>query len=173
MRKNATHHRTRSRNEFLLLHRGKQGQRGCCPFPLHPKSPPNLLRSLRTISLDDSEHLLHKSPCQRRFAPTAVRLRSGMAVRLPLRNRCSPHRIPNSLTHLHSQLSPTLRRTFQFAPMLMVIDPRNRTDFGSTNRYCEDPVSAARQKLKELCGTLRPQYRRLPSRLLEFASSTS
>src|SRR5664279_3334427 len=45
----------------------RQGQRGCCPFPLHPQSPPNLppLRSGRydladvTILLDDSEHLFH------------------------------------------------------------------------------------------------------------------
>jgi len=37
----------------------KQGQRGCRPFPLHPQSPPSASASLRTISLDDSEHLLH------------------------------------------------------------------------------------------------------------------
>jgi hypothetical protein len=38
----------------------KQGQRGCCPFPLHPKSPlESSSASLRIIALDDSEHLLH------------------------------------------------------------------------------------------------------------------
>jgi hypothetical protein len=42
----------------------KQGQRGCRPFPLHPQSPPNLLRFAsdhlsRTISLDEAEHFLH------------------------------------------------------------------------------------------------------------------
>jgi len=32
---------------------------GDCPFPLHPQYPPSASASLRTISLDDSEHLLH------------------------------------------------------------------------------------------------------------------
>lgn len=38
----------------------EQGQRGCCPFPLHPKSPPTqpTLRSGQ-VFLDHSEHLLH------------------------------------------------------------------------------------------------------------------
>ncbi len=38
----------------------EQGQRGCCPFPLHPKSPPTRT-SVRSgqVLLDHSEHLLH------------------------------------------------------------------------------------------------------------------
>jgi hypothetical protein len=55
-----------------------------------------------------------------------------------------------------------------------LIDPRNRTDFGSTTGTVKAQSARARQKLEELMRrTLRPQYRRLPSRLLEFASSTS
>jgi hypothetical protein len=44
-------------NLFYIRKQGLKGLAG--PFPLHPKSPPKLLRSLRTVPLDDSEHLLH------------------------------------------------------------------------------------------------------------------
>src|SRR5215469_7433994 len=60
----------------------------CCrPFPLHPKSPPKLLRfapepTLQSILPDEAEHFYAQSTRQRRFAPTAVRLRRN-TVRLP------------------------------------------------------------------------------------------
>ena len=64
--------RTGSVPRHFVLHRAieivrprfLQGQRGCCPFPLHPKSPPQrLLRfaldNPAADNLDDTEHFLH------------------------------------------------------------------------------------------------------------------
>ena len=68
----------------------EQGQRGCCPFPLHPQIPADpASASLRTISLDDSEHLLHNH----HTSVASLRLLFTFApeCRSPsLRNRCSP-----------------------------------------------------------------------------------
>src|ERR1019366_8033779 len=69
----------------------RQGQRGCCPFPLHPNPRPTCLRFAPdgTILLDDSEHLFHNhqtSVASLRllftFLPNAVRLPSGINVQL-------------------------------------------------------------------------------------------
>src|ERR1700681_3122034 len=68
----------------------KQGHRGCCPFPLHPKSPPNLppLRSgpspltipntSSTITMPASL----RSDCCSPSLRNAVRLPSGINVHL-------------------------------------------------------------------------------------------
>src|SRR5271169_3683015 len=72
----------------------KQGQRGCRPFPLHPQSPPDLLRFAsdhlsRTISLDEAEHFLHNhhaSVASLRLLFTFTPERRSAC----LRNRCSP-----------------------------------------------------------------------------------
>src|SRR5712691_6545348 len=68
----------------------KQGQRGCCPFPLHPKSPltqPPL--RFGQILLDHSEHFLHNHHASvatlRLLFTFAPECRSAS-----LRNRCSP-----------------------------------------------------------------------------------
>ena len=76
------------RNPLVSSTTRRQGQRGCRPFPLHPQSPPDLLRFAsdhlsRTISLDEAEHFLAQSSRQRRFAPTAVHLHSGTPFGLP------------------------------------------------------------------------------------------
>src|SRR5579862_9589418 len=76
------------------------------------------------------------------------------------------------LTHLYSQLSPTLRRTF----LLRAIDGLS---IGETARILRVPIGTvkarsarARKRLKELMRrTLRPQSRRLPDRLFRFANS--
>ena len=78
------------------------------------------------------------------------------------------------LTHLHSQLSPTLRRTF----LLRDVDGLSIRE---TARILEVPTGTvkarsarARKRLEELMRhTLRPQSRRLPDRLLGFANSAS
>jgi hypothetical protein len=60
----------------------KQGQRGCRPFPLHPNPRRPSSAFLRTIPLDDSEHLFenhHVSVASLRLLFTS--LRNG--VRLP------------------------------------------------------------------------------------------
>ena len=78
------------------------------------------------------------------------------------------------LTHLHSQLSPTLRRTFQLRDVDGLSIRETAQILGVPTGTVKAQSARARQKLKELMRrTLRPQYRRLPSRLLEFASSTS
>ncbi len=78
------------------------------------------------------------------------------------------------LTHLHSQLSPTLRRTFQLRDVDGLPIRETAQILGVPPGTVKAQSARARQKLKELLRrTLRPQYRRLPSRLLEFASSTS
>src|SRR5260370_15656887 len=68
----------------------KQGQRGCCPFPLHPKSPltqPPL--RFGQILLDHSQHFLHNHhasvPTLRLLFTFAPECRSAS-----LPNRCSP-----------------------------------------------------------------------------------
>jgi len=80
----------RARIEYSSSTSRKQGQRGCCPFPLHPKSPPNLppLRSGQspltipntssTITMPASLHSDCCSPSLR----NAVRLPSGINVHL-------------------------------------------------------------------------------------------
>src|SRR3989441_9858572 len=78
------------------------------------------------------------------------------------------------LTHLHSQLSPTLRKTFQLRDVDGLSIRETAQILGVPTGTVKAQSARARQKLKELMRrTLRPQYRRLPSRLLEFASSTS
>lgn len=67
----------------------KQGQRGCRPFPLHPQSRRAASASLRTISLDDSEHLRHNHG----VSVASLRLLFTFAPECrsaSLRNRCSP-----------------------------------------------------------------------------------
>jgi RNA polymerase sigma-70 factor, ECF subfamily len=76
------------------------------------------------------------------------------------------------LTHLQSQLSPTLRRTFQLRDI-------DRLSIRETARILGVPIGTvkarsarARKRLKELMRrTLRPRSRTLPNRLLRFAKS--
>ena len=66
----------------------KQGQRGCRPFPCTPNPRRAASASLRTISLDDSEHLLHNH----HVSVAALRLLFTFAPECrsaSLRNRCS------------------------------------------------------------------------------------
>jgi RNA polymerase sigma-70 factor, ECF subfamily len=78
------------------------------------------------------------------------------------------------LTHLYGQLSPALRRTF----LLRDVDGLSIRE---TARILEVPIGTvkaqsarARKRLKELMRhALRPQSRRLPDRLLDFANSAS
>jgi hypothetical protein len=73
-----------------IFYMKEQGQRGCCPFPLHPKSPPTRppLRSGQ-ILLDHSEHLLHNLHAS--VASLRLLFTFAPECRSPsLRNRCSP-----------------------------------------------------------------------------------
>jgi RNA polymerase sigma-70 factor (ECF subfamily) len=76
------------------------------------------------------------------------------------------------LTHLQSQLSPTLRRTF----LLRDVDGLSIRETARILRVPAGTVKTrsarARKRLKELARrTLRPRSRRLPNRLLRFAKS--
>ena len=76
------------------------------------------------------------------------------------------------LTHLHSQLSPSLRRTF----LLRDVDGLSIRDtariLGVPTGTVKSQSARARKRLKELMRrTLRPWSRRLPTRLLRFANS--
>src|SRR5207244_3391782 len=70
------------------------------------------------------------------------------------------------LTHLHSQLSPTLPRTFQLRDVDGLSIRETAQILGVPTGTVKAQSARARQKLKELMRrTLRPQYRRLPLRL--------
>jgi len=89
-------------------------------------------------------------------------------------DQCRESELRERLTHFHRQLSPTLRRTFQLRDVEGLSIPETAQILGVPTGTVKAQSARARQKLKELMRrTLRPQYRRLPSRLLEFASSTS
>ena len=78
------------------------------------------------------------------------------------------------LTHLHRQLSPTLRRTF----LLRDVDGLSIRETAHILRVPTGTVKAqsarARKRLKELMRhALRPRSRRLPNRLLGFSNSAA
>jgi RNA polymerase sigma-70 factor, ECF subfamily len=89
-------------------------------------------------------------------------------------DQCRESELRERLTHFHRQLSPTLRRTFQLRDVEGLSIRETAQILGVPPGTVKAQSARARQKLKELMRrALRPQYRRLPSRLLEFASSTS
>jgi hypothetical protein len=65
MRKNATHQGLQARNDPYLLYRGA-GAKGCCPFPLHRKSPPTWpsgsLRNTVRLPSGNNFHLYRNPP---------------------------------------------------------------------------------------------------------------
>jgi len=76
------------------------------------------------------------------------------------------------LTHLHSQLSPTLRRTFLLRDVDGLSIRETARILGVPTGTVKAQSARARKKLKELMWrTLRPRSRRLPNRLLRFAES--
>jgi len=69
----------------------KQGQRGCCPFPLHPKSPleklPSLCSGLSRLTIPNTYSTITmpaslRSDCCSPSLRNAVRLPSGISVQL-------------------------------------------------------------------------------------------
>jgi RNA polymerase sigma-70 factor (ECF subfamily) len=78
------------------------------------------------------------------------------------------------LSHLHSRLSPTLRRTFLLRHIDGLSIRETARILGVPTGTVKAQSARARKRLKELMRrTLRPQSRRLPPRLLGFANSTS
>jgi RNA polymerase sigma-70 factor (ECF subfamily) len=89
-------------------------------------------------------------------------------------DECRESELSARLTQLHSQLSPTLRRTFQLRDVDGLSIRETARILGVPTGTVKTQSARARKKLKELMRhTLRPQSRRLPNRLLGFANSTS
>jgi RNA polymerase sigma-70 factor, ECF subfamily len=76
------------------------------------------------------------------------------------------------LTHLHSYLSPTLRRTFHLRDVEGLSIRETARILGVPTGTVKAQSARARKRLKELMRhTLRPRSRRLPNRLVRFANS--
>jgi RNA polymerase sigma-70 factor (ECF subfamily) len=89
-------------------------------------------------------------------------------------DECRESELSARLTQLHSQLSPTLRRTFQLRDVDGLSIRETARILGVPTGTVKAQSARARKKLKELMRrTLRPRSRRLPNRLLRFANSTS
>ncbi len=78
------------------------------------------------------------------------------------------------LSHLHRQLSPTLRRTLQLRDIDGLSIRETARILGAPIGTVKVQSARARKRLKELLRrTLRPQSRRLPNRSLHFANSAA
>jgi len=82
-------------NRFFDIN--EAGQRAL-PFPLHPKSPLEKLPSLRSgssrLTIPNTYSTI---TCQRRFAPTAVHLRSGTPFGFPPDQRSPSPEYPSTM----------------------------------------------------------------------------
>jgi predicted RNA polymerase sigma factor len=102
---------------------------------------------------------------------------------VPVSERLADHRpspeneyreseLSTRLTHLHSQLSPTLRRTFLLRDVDGLSIRETARILGVPTGTVKAQSARARKRLTELMRrTLRPRSRRLPNRLLRFANS--
>src|SRR4029077_17075956 len=82
-------------------------------------------------------------------------------------DQCRDSELSRRLTRFHSQLSPTLRKTFQLRDVEGFSIRETARILGMPTGTVKTQSARARQKLKELMRrTLRPQSRRLPNRLL-------
>ena len=89
-------------------------------------------------------------------------------------DECRKSELSARLTQLRSQLSPTLRRTFQLRDVDGLSIRETARILGVPTGTVKAQSARARKRLKELMRhTLRPQSRRPPNRLLDFANSTS
>jgi RNA polymerase sigma-70 factor (ECF subfamily) len=87
-------------------------------------------------------------------------------------DECSKSELSARLTELHSQLSPTLRRTFQLRDVDGLSIRETARILGVPTGTVKAQSARARKRLKQLMRrTLRPRSRRLPKRLLRFANS--
>jgi RNA polymerase sigma-70 factor (ECF subfamily) len=104
-----------------------------------------------------------------------VSVSEGLADHRPNpEDECRESELSARLTRLHSQLSPTLRRTFQLRDVDGLSIRETAQILGVPTGTVKAQSARARKRLKELMQrTLRPQSRRLPDRLLGFANSTS
>jgi RNA polymerase sigma-70 factor (ECF subfamily) len=87
-------------------------------------------------------------------------------------DECTESELSARLTHLHSYLSPTLRRTFQLRDVDGLSVRETAQLLGVPTGTVKAQSARARKRLKELMRrTLKPRSRRLTNRLLRFANS--
>jgi RNA polymerase sigma-70 factor, ECF subfamily len=87
-------------------------------------------------------------------------------------DECRVSELGSRLTHLHRQLSPTLRRTFLLRDVDGLSIRETARILGVPTGTVKAQSARARKRLKELMRhTLKPRSRRLPNRLLRFAKS--
>jgi len=87
-------------------------------------------------------------------------------------DECRESELSARLTHLHSYLSPTLRRTFQLRDVDGLSIRETARILGVPTGTVKAQSARARKRLKELMWrSLKPRSRRLPNRLLRFANS--
>jgi RNA polymerase sigma-70 factor (ECF subfamily) len=137
---------------------------------------------LTTIVLNCARLQLRRRP---RHLPVSLDESTGELQPVSVSERLADHR-PNPedecreselsarLTQLHSQLSPTLRRTFQLRDVDGLSIRETARILGVPTGTVKAQSARARKRLKELMRhTLKPRSRRLANRLLRFANSTS
>ena len=89
-------------------------------------------------------------------------------------DECTESELSTRLTHLHTYLSPTLRRTFQLRDVDGLSIRETARILGVPIGTVKAQSARARKRLKELMQrTLRPRSRRQANRLLDFANSAS
>jgi RNA polymerase sigma-70 factor, ECF subfamily len=89
-------------------------------------------------------------------------------------DKCRKSELSARLTQLHSQLSPTLRRTFLLRDVDGLSIRQTARILGVPTGTVKAQSARARKRLKELMRrTIRPQSRRPQNRLVGFANSTS
>jgi len=87
-------------------------------------------------------------------------------------DECRESELSARLTHLHSYLSPTLRRTFQLRDIDGLTIRETARILGVPTGTVKAHSARARQKLKQMMRrTLRPRSRRRPDRSLCFENS--
>jgi RNA polymerase sigma-70 factor (ECF subfamily) len=87
-------------------------------------------------------------------------------------DECRESELRTRLTHLHSQLSPTLRRTFLLRDVDGLSIRETARILGVPTGTVKAQSTRARKRLKEsMRRTLRPRSRRLPKRLSRLANS--
>jgi RNA polymerase sigma-70 factor, ECF subfamily len=135
---------------------------------------------LMSILLNCARMQLRRRP---RYAHVPLDEPIGEIQTLSLSERLADHRpnpedeyreseLSTRLTHLHSQLSPTLRRTFLLRDVNGLSIRDTARILGAPTGTVKTQSARARKRLKELMrDTLRPRSRTLPNRLLHFANS--
>ena len=89
-------------------------------------------------------------------------------------DECRESELSIRLTHLHRQLSPTLRRTFLLRDVEGLSIHETARILGVPTGTVKAQSARARKRLKELMRhALRPQPRTMPNRLLRFANSAA